>query len=473
MLKSYSHIFKAFFILSDILIAAVSWIFVYYLWSQWQLFPVYEAKSLLFKEHIIFLVPIFIIFFITFYASGLYKPRRIDNLTNELSGIFKSSLIFIGVLSIVHSLMKGLIKEYPYSGLLLILFWGITLLALLVSRIFLRKWLHFLRSKGYNLRHILIVGTGSLAREVAKKIRLHQEYGLNIIGFLSKKTENVGNVIDGVKIIGTYKELKNIIRARGIDQVIFALSLKEYRILMVLLGYITDTVADIRIVPDIRYNFFTLRHGTEDFDGLPIITLRESPLQGWNRIIKKCFDFSVALLLLIIISPLLVLIAILIKLESPSPVLYKQERMGYDGKLFNMIKFRSMRQDAEAQTGAVWAKENDPRRTVIGKIIRKTSIDEIPQLINILKGEMSLVGPRPERPVFIEQFNKQISSYMLRHKMKAGVTGWAQINGFRGNTSLKKRIEYDLYYIENWSLWLDIKILLLTIPALFKGEGAY
>lgn len=466
MLKSYRRVFKTLFILCDILTISGCWIFVYYLWFQRQSIEVYEKTPFL-KDHFIFLIPVIAVYSISLTLLGLYKPKRTTPIFSELGDVFKSSLISIGILT----LLFYLIKEYRYSGLMLVSFWGITVSALFIFRTSLRRGIRILRSKGYNLRHILIVGTGSLARQVTRKILQHQEFGLQISGLVSKKSEDVGSTIDGVKVVGTYKETKNIVKQRRIDQVIFALSQKEHRILMLLVGEVADTMSDICIIPDLRYHFFTLRHGVENFNGFSVIRLRESPLYGWNGIIKKCLDFCIALVMLIISFPMLALIAVMIKIETPGPVFYKQERMGYDGKLFKIIKFRSMKQDAEAQTGAVWAKANDSRCTTLGKIMRRTSIDEIPQLINVLKGEMSLVGPRPERPVFVKQFNNRIPSYMLRHKVKAGMTGWAQIHGLRGNTSLEKRIKYDIYYIENWSFWLDIKILFLTIPALFKGKS--
>ncbi len=463
MLKTHSRFVKTLFFLSDILIVSSCWIFIYLLWFRNQQLLVYGKMPSL-EGHLIFLIPVIGVWTVIFNFFRLYRPKRTTALFNEIADVFKASLISIIILGFIFYLTK----EHRYSGSAFLFFWIVTVSVLSIFRIFLRTSLHVLRSKGYNLRYVLIVGAGNLAQEIAKKICQRQEFGLEIVGFLAKNPEDVGTTINRVKVIGTYKDIKTFITEKEIDQVIFALSQKEHRILMTLLEYIADTMVDISVVPDIRSNFFTLRHGVEDFEGFPVIRLRETPLYGWNRIIKQCLDFSVALVVLTISFPLMVLIAIMIKVGSRGHVFYKQDRMGYDGRLFEIIKFRSMREDAEAQTGAVWAKEDDPRRTGLGKIIRRTSIDELPQFINVLKGEMSLVGPRPERPVFIEKFKKQIPSYMLRHKMKAGVTGWAQVHGLRGNTSLKKRIEYDLYYIENWSYWLDIKILLRTIPAMFR-----
>jgi len=238
------------------------------------------------------------------------------------------------------------------------------------------------------------------------------------------------------------------------------------------LKFIGDETVDIMVIPDI-YEFVTLRGGIEEFDGLPIINLRNTPLFGWNIILKRAFDLALSSTLILLTSPLMLVIAVLVKMSSKGPVFYVQERMGLDGATFSMLKFRSMRTGAEASTGPVWASKDDERRTPIGRFLRRTSLDELPQLFNVLKGDMSLVGPRPERPVFIHEFRKQIPRYMLRHKVKAGMTGWAQVNGWRGDTDLRKRIDYDIYYIEHWSLLFDIKIVWLTLWKGFVHRNAY
>jgi Undecaprenyl-phosphate glucose phosphotransferase len=219
--------------------------------------------------------------------------------------------------------------------------------------------------------------------------------------------------------------------------------------------------------------YMSLRAGVEELDGIPIVNLRETPIQGWNSVIKRGFDIVFSLLFLIVSAPIMAVLALLIKLTSPGPVLYNQKRMGLDGHLFNMYKFRSMHVDAERQTGPIWAKKRDSRRTRLGAFMRSTSLDEFPQLVNVLKGDMSLVGPRPERPPFVQKFRENIPKYMLRHKVKSGITGWAQINGWRGNTSIEKRIEYDLYYIQNWSIWFDLKILIMTLWKGMINKHAY
>jgi Undecaprenyl-phosphate glucose phosphotransferase len=262
------------------------------------------------------------------------------------------------------------------------------------------------------------------------------------------------------------------IQRQEIDQVFLALSPTEQTHLPQLKEQFAELWVDLHIVPNLG-SFRTLHTETENFEGMPVVTIVRSPLFGWNRLLKRGLDMVGAAAALLIFGPIMLLIAGLVRLSSPGPIFYRQERMGLDGRTFNALKFRSMRLDAEQRTGAVWASKDDDRCTPIGRFIRKVSLDELPQLFNVLRGEMSLVGPRPERPVFIEQFKKQIPDYMLRHKVKAGITGWAQINGWRGNTSLEKRIEFDLYYIERWSLWFDIKILFLTIFRGFVDPNAY
>ncbi|MEK7805592.1 MAG: exopolysaccharide biosynthesis polyprenyl glycosylphosphotransferase, partial [Planctomycetota bacterium] len=259
---------------------------------------------------------------------------------------------------------------------------------------------------------------------------------------------------------------------RGIDIILVALPFHAHNQLKEVLEWIGDETVSIMVLPDL-FEFVTLRGSVSEFEGMPLISLRDTPLYGWNIIVKRVLDIVFSSLVIIFTSPVMLIIAILIKLTSGGPLLLKQERMGLDGKTFNMLKFRTMFANAEQETGPVWAKKDDPRRTKIGKLLRKTSMDELPQFFNVLKGDMSIVGPRPERPVFIENFRNTIPKYMLRHKMKAGITGWAQVSGWRGNTSLEKRIEYDLYYIENWSLNFDLKIIWLTLWNGLINKHAY
>jgi Undecaprenyl-phosphate glucose phosphotransferase len=267
-------------------------------------------------------------------------------------------------------------------------------------------------------------------------------------------------------------EIKQILANHPIQVVIIALPLSAHDRIMEVVNNIGDEMVDIKVVPDLA-RFISLRGSVEEFEGLPIIGLRGSPMEGWARVVKRVTDMVGSLIFIVLVSPLLLILALAVKLSSPGPVFYRQRRMGMDGRVFTMLKFRSMRVDAEQNSGPVWAAQDDPRRTRLGAFLRRASLDELPQFFNVLKGEMSLVGPRPERPELIKDFKTKVPGYMLRHKMKAGITGWAQINGWRGNTSLERRIEHDLYYIENWSLGLDIKIIMLTLVRGFVNPHAY
>ena len=275
----------------------------------------------------------------------------------------------------------------------------------------------------------------------------------------------------GVPVIGTADEVERILTEHPVDQVILALPSEDTGLLKTLMGKLALRTVDVKIVPDL-FQYVTLYGGLEEFGGLPIVSLQGGPLEGWNLVAKRAFDILFSAVALILVSPILLVVALMVKLTSKGPVLYKQERMGMDGAVFPILKFRTMRTDAES-SGARMATAGDDRRTPVGAFLRRTSLDELPQLFNVLRGDMSLVGPRPERPVFIEEFKRQIPKYHLRHKVKAGITGWAQINGLRGQTSIAKRIEYDLYYIENWSLLLDLKILVRTALGGFLSRNAY
>jgi Undecaprenyl-phosphate glucose phosphotransferase len=340
-----------------------------------------------------------------------------------------------------------------------------------VERVSFKFFIHNLRRRGFNLRSAIIVGNNEIAMAFVERLRLHPEIGLLVKGVVEidgcegkKKTD--------LPVLTTSADLTEVLQVHKIDQVILALKNSQRDQLDQILASLIDQHVDVRIIPDL-HQFITLGCDVEEFEGLPLISLNQSPIVGWNRVAKRTSDIIYGVIALSLFSPLMGAIALLIKLFSPGPILIRQERMGLDGHLFKMLKFRSMTVDAEKSTGAVWASKNDTRVTWIGKILRKTSLDELPQLINVLRGDMSCVGPRPERPTLVAKFKNDIPRYMLRHKVKAGMTGWAQINGWRGDTSLEKRIEYDLYYIANWSLVLDFKIMFLTVFKGFISKNAY
>jgi len=448
MIKERKRFFLSILFLIDIILISLSWIASYYLRFYGKVIPAYHIPSL--SLYLKYLIVILIVWMAIFIFFELYKPKKASLLSEGIS-IIKASLFSFFILIT----LTFFFKREAISRITLVFFLIGSSLLLFLSHILYRQFWQFLWKKGYNIQRVLIVGAGSLAEEVKNRLEGHPELGFRIVKFLNEGYEDVGRVIQEMNI----------------DSVFIALPLDEYEKIKLILQGLGDEMVDIRLVPDI-YQLATLRGRIEEFDGIPIITLQDTPLYGWNAVMKRCFDIVFSFIILVISLPLLVLISILIKISSKGGVFYKQERMGLDGKSFQMLKFRTMRQEAEIETGPVWAKKNDPRRTKIGAFLRRTSLDELPQLLNVLKGEMSLVGPRPERPIFVEGFRKKIPKYILRHKMKAGITGWAQVNGLRQDTSLEERIKYDLYYIEHWSILFDLKILLLTLSEVCFSRSA-
>jgi Undecaprenyl-phosphate glucose phosphotransferase len=340
--------------------------------------------------------------------------------------------------------------------------------ALNLGRAALRGYLQRMWAAGYNVKRVLIAGAGELGRHVAETILAHRELGYRLVGFVddSRRPE-----YGPTPVLGTLADTMDVAAAHGVDQLYIALPLEEHDKLLKLIKSVRNECVDIKVIPDL-VQYATIKAALEDLDGIPIISLNEVPLRGWNSMLKRVMDMvvgSVILLFLTFVVPLFPAVALAIKLKGgKGPIFLRQERMTLDGKTFQIFKFRTMVDEAEKETGPVWASPEDPRRTRLGIWLRRFNLDEFPQLINVVLGDMSLVGPRPERPPFVRQFKERIPQYMLRHRVKSGITGWAQVNGWRGNTSIEKRIEYDLYYIENWSLLLDVKILLLTI---FRGFG--
>jgi Undecaprenyl-phosphate glucose phosphotransferase len=364
------------------------------------------------------------------------------------------------------------VRKYEFSRLTFVYFGIICVIALCVERILFRELLRLIRKRGYNLRHALIVGTGSLGQDVTDRVHSHPELGIKIRGFLCEDNSQIGNELKGFKVLDTFENVRNVVMNQNIDMVLITLPLSAHERLKNILDDIGDEMVSIMLIPDL-IELATLRGGIGEFEGMPIISLRDTPLYGWNIVVKRVTDIVLSITILLAVFPLMLVISLLVKATSIGHVFYRQERMGLDGRIFSMLKFRTMETQAEKETGPVWAAKGDSRKTIIGSFLRKTSMDELPQFFNVLKGDMSIVGPRPEREFFIQQFRSKIPKYMLRHKMKAGITGWAQISGWRGNTSLEKRIEYDIYYIENWSLRFDLEIMWLTIWRGLVNKHAY
>ncbi len=467
MLKKYSEFFKSLVFISDLVLISMAWLGAYALRFYSGLIPVTKGVPPI-NPYLTLLPAVLIVWATVFKVFDLYRPRRISTHLAEIWDITKAC----SLAAVVMVALSFFLRQFEHSRLVFILFWGLSIVLVTLNHWGFRELLRVFRRRGYNLRYALVIGAGRLGQELVTKLHHHSEIGIKVVGYLTRKPEKVGKKLGNIEVLGTYDELPRLLSDYSIDHVFVALPHNSYEEVEKILQFLQNQTVDVRIVPDL-IQFMTIQGQAELFDGLPIVTLQATPLYGWNRVSKRITDILFSSVILIITSPLMLLIAMLIRLNSSGPVLHRQKRMGYDGRVFEMLKFRTMREGAERETGAVWAAPDDTRRTAIGIFLRKTSFDELPQFWNVLKGEMSIVGPRPERPELIEKFRESIPKYMLRHKIKAGITGLAQVNGWRGNTSLEERIKCDLEYIEKWSLWLDLKIMWLTIWKGLINKNAY
>ena len=464
MLKSNSRVLEQLMLAGDLLLVAGCWLAAYV--TRFHVVgPAARHGIPPIGPYLLMLLPILIVWGIAFRAFGLYRPRRIGSRLSEIADIAKASTM--GALVLV-SVMTFFFREYDYSRVVIVYFWIFSIASVSFARYAFREALRVARRRGYNLRYALVVGGGDLAADVVQRLRARPDIGMQLLGLVGDAKEPAG----GIPSLGGFADLRAVLDAHEVDHIILALAHEDYGRLGGLLEAIGDEPVTIHVVPDFG-RFTSLRGGVEEFEGLAFVHLRESPLHGWNQVAKRAFDVVFALAVLVALSPVLAAVAAAVTLTSRGPVLYGQERMGLDGQRFRMLKFRTMRVGAEVETGPVWAPPADPRRTPIGAFLRRFSLDELPQFVNVLRGEMSVVGPRPERPVFVERVRRTVPGYMLRHKVKSGVTGWAQVHGLRGNTSLEKRIERDLEYIERWSFWLDLKIIGLTVVRVLFDRNAY
>ena len=405
---------------------------------------------------------------LVFYFYGLYQVRRNRSRVDE--GL--SVLVATGLATLLLAGLATFYRGFSYSRLVLLLFFGIDVLFVFAGRTAIRRYLEEAWRHGVGVRRVLVVGAGRLGKAVVDKFLEHPEAGLRAVGFADDAPEKRNAVYRGLTVLGTTEEVSRLVDEQGVDTVFLALPLEAHRTMLGVLKEVGRTVADVRVVPDLL-QYITFRAGVEDLDGLPVVHLTQVPLSGWMSLVKRTLDAGISAVALAVLSPVLAAIAAAIRVADGGPVFYRQRRMGLDGRPFDILKFRSMVVGAEEGLGPTWASPEDPRRTRIGGFLRRWSLDELPQLVNVFKGEMSLVGPRPERPEFVREFKEKFPQYMLRHRVRAGITGWAQVHGWRGNTSLTKRIEYDLYYIENWSLSLDIKILWMTLRHGLRHRNAY
>lgn len=467
MIKDNQKYFNRLHVLLDALAVAGSYLLAWYLKMAGPFAEegVGTLPMNIYFSALYFLVPGYIILY---YWYKLYTPKRSQTLEREIIDIFKANLT--GVAGFMICLTAFKITDFSRG--LIGIFFVLNMTFTLTFRIVLRKVLRYFRKKGYNLKYILLVGYSRAAEEYINRINANPQWGYVVRGILDNHVPT-GTMYRGVKVLGSIENLEVILPLSQLDEIAVTLSLADYDILEEIVSLCEKSGVHTKFIPD--YNsLIPNKPYTEDLMGLPVINIRYVPLTNTlNAAVKRLMDIVGSALGLVILSPLLFILAILVRISSKGPVIFKQERVGLHNKPFQMYKFRSMEVQTEEREKEGWTVKNDPRVTRIGKVMRKTSMDELPQLWNILKGDMSIVGPRPERPQFVERFREEIPRYMIKHQVRPGLTGWAQVNGYRGDTSIRRRIECDLYYIENWSMAFDIKIIFMT---LFKGlvnENAY
>ncbi|MCQ4671004.1 undecaprenyl-phosphate glucose phosphotransferase [Lactonifactor longoviformis] len=467
MIKDNQKHFNRLHVVIDAFVIAVSYWLAWFIKFESPFFQ-NSVKTLSFERYMAALVVIVPGYLILYYAFNLYTPKRVQGRRLEVSNIVKANTIGLFLLIVGLYLMR----EINFSRTMLFIFYGINIVAETIVRNAIRFILRDMRRRGLNQKHILLVGYSRAAEEYIDRIIQNPQWGYKVRGILDDSVE-AGTEYKGIKVIGRIENLLVILPANRLDEIAITLGLSEYFRLEEIVSLCEKSGVHTKFIPDYN-NIIPTKPYTEDILGLPVINIRYVPLSNtFNAMVKRLMDIAGSIVAIVLFSPVMLFTVIMIKITSPGPLIFKQERVGLHNRNFWMYKFRSMDVQPDAEEKKAWTVKDDPRVTNFGKLMRKTSIDELPQLFNILKGDMSLVGPRPERPFFVEKFREEIPRYMIKHQVRPGLTGWAQVNGYRGNTSIRKRIEYDLYYIENWTIGLDIKILFLTIFKGFVNKNAY
>ena len=481
MIKKHQIRLKGLYVLSDVVGIIISFFYSYLFRFYGYIIPVVPERGIPPIKSYVFVFPLFLFsHMVIFYFQGFYKSPlkriRLDNFFLIcLNAVLSIAFVQI-VLNYLYTYSQGPAPLFRVDFKLSHGFLAIYFLAFIFMISFLRNQIYYYMkrryARGLNLKNVLIVGAGEMGKTVAQKLSQYRDLGFYVKGFLDdeKKVGETIPVDDGIKVLGTVDQLGGILETHEISEVYVAMDLSNYEQILKTLKIVNKYVVNVRLVPDL-FQLLTLKARLEDLDGFPVISIDEPPMKGVMLVMKKVFDRIVSAVLLLFLLPLLLIVALLIKITSRGPIFYHQERMGLDGKRFNIHKFRTMVADAE-KSGPQMCRQNDDRITKVGRILRKYSIDELPQFFNVLKGEMSLVGPRPERPVFVYDFREKYPKYMLRHKVKSGITGWAQVHGLRQDTPIEERLDYDFYYIQNWSFALDVKILWMTIRRGFIDKNA-
>ena len=470
MIKDNQRHFNRLHVVIDAVSVVVSYLLAWVI-----RFPVLGGDpGLPFRDYCYMLIPLIPYTLFVYFAFNLYTPKRVKGRRLEAGNVFQANtVVLITILVCLQIFNKELpIYTKDFSRMVLVLFYILNTISGIMVRNTIRYILWKIRRNGFNLKHILLVGYSRAAEEYIDRIKANPQWGYEVCGILDDNVER-DVAYKGVKVIGCCDDLAYILPANELDEIAITLGLNEYSKLEHIVAEGEKSGVHTYFIPDYN-NIIPTKPYTEDLMGLPVINIRHVPLTNtFNALVKRMVDIGGSIVAIILFSPIMLIAAVLIKLTSPGPLIYKQERVGLHNKTFQMYKFRSMEVQDPAKEKKGWTVKDDPRVTPIGKFIRRTSIDELPQLFNILKGDMSLVGPRPERPFFVEKFREEIPRYMVKHQVRPGLTGWAQINGYRGDTSIRKRIEHDLYYIENWTLGLDFKIIFLTFFKGFINKNAY
>jgi exopolysaccharide biosynthesis polyprenyl glycosylphosphotransferase len=474
VISRYQARLSALFVASDVVAITATFIYSFAFRFHSYFIPVNPAKGIPTWGSYLVVLPLFLAIHLgIFFLQGFYKSRlRRTKIDDFFSITINAALTILAVIllsSYFNAYAAGAAPLFRMNIVKLShLFLVVYSVGVILTISFLRNQIYFFMkrrfARGYNLRNVLVVGAGEMGVAVAQKLYQYKDLGFVVKGFLDnhKSPGLLLPVNGGVPVFGPVSELGKVIEAQGIHEVYVALDLKNYPEILEALQVVNKYPVNVRLIPDL-FQLLTLKANVQDLDGFPVISIDEVPLRGARRVLKRSFDLAASGLGLVVISPLFLVVSLIVKATSKGPVFYHQERIGLDGKRFNIHKFRTMVSNAEVKTGPVMCTPDDPRITKIGRLLRKFSLDELPQLANIFRGDMSLVGPRPERPEFVKEFTDHIPKYMLRHKMKSGLTGWAQVHGLRQGTSIEKRLEHDFYYIQNWSLALDLKIIWMTL----------
>jgi len=481
MVKSQKARLVRYFLLSDIIAIFVSYFYSYGFRFYGYIIPVSPEKGIPPLKSYVAVFPLFLaIHLLIFFLQGFYKSRlkrtAIDDFFLITMNAVLTVIIIQGILNYFYSYSQGAAPLFHMEFKLSHLFLAVYFIVVIILISVLRTQVYFIQkkryAKGLDLRNILIIGAGKMGIEVAQKLSKYRDLGFVVKGFLDdkKKPGEIMKTDGGIKVLGRIDELGSILENEVISDIYVALDLNNYPQIMDTFKIVNKYVVNVKLIPDL-FQLLTLKARVEDLEGFPVISVDEPPMRGVMLILKRMSDILASYILLIILSPFLLFVSLFIKLTSKGPVLFHQVRVGLDGKKFIMHKFRTMVCDAEADTGPVMCKPGDARITKLGRILRKFSIDEIPQIANVLLGEMSLIGPRPERPVFVKTFREKIPKYMLRHKVKSGITGWAQVHGLRQDSPIDKRLKYDFYYIQNCSISLDLKIIWKTLKKGFIDKN--